>query len=109
VRRNVVELVSVPAARAGVWRSVPINGDIETKKSRRTLALDPVDWTPRELRHSFVSVLSDAGLPGEEISHLVGHRGATITGLVYRHQLRPVVQTGAAIMDRLFSRRDKDA
>src|SRR4029453_6579405 len=98
-----------PLHERGVWRSVPIDGDIETKKSRRTLALDPVDWTPRELRHSFVSVLSDAGLPGEEISHLVGHRGATITGLVYRHQLRPVVQTGAAIMDRLFSRRDKDA
>jgi integrase len=92
-----------------VWRSVPIDGDIETKKSRRTLALDPVDWTPRELRHSFVSVLSDAGLPGEEISHLVGHRGATVTELVYRHQLRPVVQTGATIMDRLFSSRDKDA
>ena len=66
-----------------MWRSVPIDGDTETKKSRRTLALDPVDWTPRELRHSFVSVLSDAGLPGEQISHLVGHRGATVTELVY--------------------------
>jgi hypothetical protein len=33
---------------------------------RRALALvpglDPVEWTPRELRHSFVSVLSDAGV-----------------------------------------------
>ena len=25
--------------------------------------LDPEEWTPRELRHSFVSVLSDAGVP----------------------------------------------
>ena len=24
--------------------------------------LNPVDWTPRELRHSFVSLLSDHGL-----------------------------------------------
>ena len=30
--------------------------------------LDPAEWTPRELRHSFVSVLSDSGLPVEEIS-----------------------------------------
>ena len=74
---------------------------------RRALALvpgiDPGDWTPRELRHSFVSVLSDAGLPVEEIAQLVGHRGTTVTELVYRHQLRPVIQTGATVMDRLFA------
>ena len=65
--------------------------------------LDPKEWTPRELRHSFVSVLSDAGVPVEEISQLVGHSGTTVTELVYRHQLRPVIQTGAKVMDRLFS------
>jgi integrase len=39
---------------------------------RRAMALvpglDPAEWTPRELRHSFVSLLSDAGVPLEEIS-----------------------------------------
>lgn len=30
------------------------------------------EWTPRELRHSFVSLLSDRGVPLEEISRLVG-------------------------------------
>ena len=64
--------------------------------------LDPRDWTPRELRHSFVSLLSDAGVPVEQISQLVGHRGTTVTELVYRHQLRPVLQTGATVMDQLF-------
>ena len=44
--------------------------------------------TARELRHSFVSVLSDAGLPVEEIAQLIGHRGTTVTELVYSHQLR---------------------
>jgi integrase len=77
------------------------------RELRRALALvpgiDPHDWTPRALRHSFVSVLSDAGLPLEEISQLVGHRGTTVTELVYRHQLRPVIQTGATVMDRLFA------
>lgn len=80
---------------------------------RRALALVPglqaKDWTPRELRHSFVSVLSDAGIPVEEISQLVGHRGTTVTELVYRHQLRPVIQTGATVMDRLFERGSSDA
>jgi integrase len=63
---------------------------------RRALALvpgiDPGEWTPRELRHSFVSVLSDAGIPVEQIAQLVGHSGTTVTELVYRHQLRPVIQ-----------------
>lgn len=76
---------------------------------RRALALvpglDPAEWTPRELRHSFVSVLSDAGVPLEEISRLVGHAGTTVTELVYRHQLRPVIQTGATVMDQLFGSR----
>ena len=66
--------------------------------------LDPNDWTPRELRHSFVSLLSDAGVPAEEISRLVGHSGTSVTELVYRHQIRPVIQTGATAMDRLFAR-----
>lgn len=74
---------------------------------RRALALvdgiNPEDWTPRELRHSFVSLLSDARVPIEEISRLVGHSGTTVTELVYRHQPRPVIQTGATVMDRLFS------
>jgi integrase len=75
---------------------------------RRALALvpglDPSEWTPRELRHSFVSLLSDAGVPVEEISRLVGHSGTSVTELIYRHQIRPVIQTGATAMDRLFDR-----
>ena len=74
---------------------------------RRALAgvpgVEPNEWTPRELRHSFVSLLSDAGIPIEEIARLVGHSGTTVTELVYRHQLRPVIQTGARVMDRLFA------
>jgi integrase len=80
---------------------------------RRALALvpglDPSVWTPRELRHSFVSVLSDAGVPLEQISQLVGHSGTTVTELVYRHQLRPVIQTGATVMDQLFSANRRQA
>ena len=70
--------------------------------------LDPGEWTPRELRHSFVSLLSDAGVPIEEISRLVGHSGTSVTELVYRHQIRPVIQSGAVAMDALFGRQRID-
>jgi integrase len=30
--------------------------------------LDPAEWTPRELRHSFVSLMSDADVPIEHIT-----------------------------------------
>ncbi|OEJ25816.1 integrase [Streptomyces agglomeratus] len=62
------------------------------------------DWTPRELRHSFVSLLSDRGVPLEEISRLVGHSGTAVTEEVYRKQIRPVIQTGAVVMDGIFKR-----
>lgn len=64
--------------------------------------LDAARWTPRELRHSFVSLLSDGGVPLEQISRLVGHSGTTVTELVYRKQIRPVVDDGATVMDRIF-------
>jgi integrase len=64
--------------------------------------LDSAAWTPRELRHSFVSLLSDAGVPVEEIARLVGHSSTTVTETVYRKQLRPVLTGGAQVMDTLF-------
>lgn len=64
--------------------------------------IDPEAWTPRELRHSFVSLLSDRGVPIEDISRLVGHSTTAVTEAVYRHQLRPVVQLGASVMDEIF-------
>jgi integrase len=65
--------------------------------------LDPQDWTPRELRHSFVSLLSDADVPIEQISRLVGHSSTTTTETIYRKQIRPVIVHGADVMDRIFS------
>ena len=43
------------------------------------------DWHPHELRHSFVSVLSDAGVSIEDISDAAGHSSSTVTREVYRH------------------------
>ncbi|MHA5050284.1 site-specific integrase [Streptomyces sp. SD15] len=61
------------------------------------------EWTPRELRHSFVSLLSDHGIPLERIALLVGHSSQTTTEAVYRKQLRPVITQGAEAMDEIFA------
>ncbi|WP_240521463.1 tyrosine-type recombinase/integrase [Amycolatopsis vastitatis] len=68
----------------------------------KAAGLNPTQWTPRELRHSFVSILSDGGMPIEEISRLVGHSSTAVTELVYRKQIRPVVESGAVAMDQIF-------
>jgi integrase len=60
------------------------------------------DWTPRELRHTFVSLVSDSAVAVEEIARLVGHASSKVTETVYRHQLRPVMTTGAEKMDALL-------
>jgi Phage integrase family len=60
-------------------------------------------WTPRELRTSFVSLLSHRGVSIEEIARLVGHATTRTTEVVYRRELRPIITTGAEIMDQLFT------
>jgi integrase len=60
-------------------------------------------WTPRELRHSFVSLLSEHGTIVEEIARLAGHSSTRTTEIVYRQELRPVLTTGAEAMDQLFT------
>jgi integrase len=61
------------------------------------------NWTPRELRHSFVSIMSDNDVPIEIIADLVGHASTAVTEEVYRHQLKPVITKGAATMNALFN------
>lgn len=60
------------------------------------------DWTPRELRHSFVSLLSAHDVALEEISRLVGHSGTSVTETVYRHEIRPTLTKGATAMNKIF-------
>jgi integrase len=60
-------------------------------------------WVPRELRHTFVSIMSASGVPVEEIARVAGHRQTSTTELVYRRELRPVITTGAELMDKVFS------
>ena len=60
-------------------------------------------WSPRELRHTFVSIMSDSGVLIERIADLVGHTsGSRVTETIYRQQIRPVLTEGAEIMDRVL-------
>lgn len=59
-------------------------------------------WTPREFRHTFVSLMAYAGVREELIADLVGHQRTSTTRTVYRHQLRPVITAGAEALDNLF-------
>jgi Phage integrase family len=65
------------------------------------------DWTPRELRHTFVSLLSDSGVPIEQIADAVGHSSPRTTEVVYRHQLRPVTRTAAIALGPMFESKGK--
>lgn len=60
------------------------------------------NWVPREMRHTFVSVLSANGVPVESIALLAGHDRTATTELVYRHEIRPELTQGAEVMDKIF-------
>ena len=47
------------------------------------------DRVPREMRHTFVSVLSANGVPVEGIALLAGRDRTVTTETVYRHEIRP--------------------
>jgi hypothetical protein len=59
--------------------------------------------SPRSARtgllHSFVSLLSSAVIPIEDIARLVDHANTRTTEKVYRKELRPVPRRGAKAMD----------
>jgi hypothetical protein len=55
-------------------------------------------WTPRELRHSFVSLMSSSGVPVEEIARIAGHSSSrTQSGHDHRAEGVPVVQEACPV------------
>jgi integrase len=61
-------------------------------------------WHPHEQRHTFVSVLSDAGIDIEAIADAAGHVNSNVTRTVYRHQIADKVTRTSAAMDQIFGR-----
>ncbi|MCW2945430.1 MAG: Site-specific recombinase XerD [Actinoallomurus sp.] len=87
----------------------PYNDDSVRRQFRKIAAAAGVGdhWTPRELRHTFVSLLSDHGVPTQKISDLVGHKNTKITETVYRHQLKPEIRDGAEHMNDIFKTKNE--
>ncbi|WP_433187783.1 tyrosine-type recombinase/integrase [Actinoallomurus sp. CA-150999] len=82
----------------------PLSAGNVRREFRRVVArtgLVGADWTPREMRRSFVSALSAHGVALEEISRLVGHQGGSaVAEKVYREEIRPAIQSCAVAMNR---------
>ncbi|MFI0349911.1 tyrosine recombinase XerC [Actinomadura sp. 9N407] len=99
---------------ANAWQSTnlvfcsPIGTPLDAANVRRAFRLITQKaglgetWSPRELRHSFVSIMSDSGVPIENIADLCGHSSTAVTEEVYRHQLKPVITRGAAAINAVF-------
>jgi hypothetical protein len=47
-------------------------------------------------------MMSYRGVPVEEIARLAGHASSRTTEVIYRRELRPVITTGAEVMDQIF-------
>ena len=59
-------------------------------------------WRPHELRHSAISILSDAGVPHTKIADVVGHDDNRMIDRVYRHRLSPTADGAVGPMDDIF-------
>jgi hypothetical protein len=57
---------------------------------------------PRDLRHSFVSILSVSNVPLEDISQRVGHVSTSVTETVCRHEIRPALTKGATAIHKIL-------
>ena len=97
---------ALPGARPGLrvqgWhtadreqRNPRVPGDHQESRARSGLGA-------REMRHTFVSVLSANGVPVESIALLAGHDRTATTESVYRHEIRPALTQGAEVMDKIF-------
>ena len=94
-----------------VWRSVRLHGDTKTEKSRRTLALpqNAVTALREHRKWQASSRLSVSGVAVEEIARLAGHASSRTTETIYRHELHPVITTGADVMDKIFTAAEREA
>jgi len=60
-------------------------------------------WHPHEQRHTFVSVLSDAGESIESIAAAVGHKSPKTTRATYWHVIAPVIESAPTAMEGVLS------
>jgi integrase len=59
-------------------------------------------WHPHGTRHTWVSLLADAGVDLEDIADAAGHVTSAVTRNFYRHQLADKLTRASAAMDAIF-------
>jgi integrase len=59
-------------------------------------------WHAHEGRHTAVSIMSNNGVPIQDIADTVGHKSTHVTETVYRHVIAPAIRGGASVMDDVF-------
>ncbi len=65
-------------------------------------------WSMTELaRHSAASLLSDAGVPLEQIADQLGHSSTRMLEKHYRHQVKPSIDVAVPVMEELFGVGDR--
>jgi integrase len=66
-------------------------------------------WHAHEGRHTAVSIMSNNGVPIQDIADTVGHKSTHVTETVYRHVIAPAIRGGASVMDDVFGGDDTAA
>ena len=70
----------------------------------RKAGISDTERVPYEMRHSYASMGSYAGLSNDTMADLMGHRRTSTFEMVYKHDIRPVPQQhGADAMDALMA------
>jgi len=77
--------------------------------SRMTRRAGIGHWHAHEGRHTAVPIMSNNGVPIQDISDTVGHKSTHVTETVYRHVIAPAIRGGAAVMDHVFGDDDASA
>ena len=62
-----------------------------------------------ESRHTAVSIMSNNGVPTQDISDAMGHKSTHVTDTIYRHVIAPAIRGGAEIMDDVFGDVEEDS
>jgi integrase len=73
-------------------------------EQRGRCALRRLPGGDHEQRHTFVSVLSDAGVDIEVVADAAGHISSSVTRTTYRHQIDDVVAGATVTMDEIFGK-----
>jgi integrase len=113
LRRRLTDQKRQRLASGGMWSNPddliftsPTGLPIDPAASRREFSavaakvgLD--DWTPNELRHSAASLMSDAGMPIEQVADQLGHKDLRMLQKHYRHRIRSTIGGGTVLEQSL--------